>query len=73
MQTTTRIIALLGLAAGTLAVGACTNRTDRIEHRQDVRTTGAEVRQDRYDARYQGRQDRRQLRSDRADARYSTW
>jgi hypothetical protein len=66
-------LTLLTLSACTFALSACAGRTHRIEHRQDVRTSGVEVRQDRYDARYHGRQDRRDIRSDRADARYERW
>ncbi len=73
MHHITRLIALTAFAACAFALGACATRVERIEHRQDVRTSGTETRQDRYDARYEGRQDRRQIRSDRADARYNSW
>jgi hypothetical protein len=68
-----RLISLTALTASTFVLGACAARTDRIEDRQDARTSGVEARQDRYDARAGGRQDRRQIRSDRADARYDRW
>lgn len=73
MQNITRLIAFAALATCTLAFGGCAARVDRIEGRQDARTTGVESRQDRYDARYEGRQERREIRSDRADARYDRW
>ena len=73
MHNITRLIALTVFTTCTFALGACAARTDRIEGRQDSRTSGVERRHDRYDARYSGRQDRRDIRSDRADARYERW
>jgi hypothetical protein len=73
MQNITRLVALAALATCTLLSGACATRVERIEDRQDVRTSGVERRHDRYDARYSGRQDRRDIRSERADARYDRW
>ncbi len=73
MQSLTRFLVFTLFAASTLALSACATRVNRIEDRQDHRTSGVETRQDGYDARYSGRQDRRQIRSDRADARYNSW
>jgi hypothetical protein len=73
MQNIPRLIALAALITCTFALSACATRTDRIEGRQDARTSGVETRQDRYDARAGGRQDRRQILSDLADARYESW
>ena len=73
MKCITRFGTFIALITCTFALSACATRTDRIEDRQNARTSGVETRQDRYDARANGRQDRRDIRSERADARYERW
>ena len=73
MQNLPKLTAFAALTTCAFALSACASRTDRVEGRQNARTSGVEARQDRYDARAEGRHDRRQIRSDRADARYDNW
>ena len=69
-----RTLIFLQLAACLMMTSACSRTAvERIEDRQDRRTTRVDRRQDRYDARYNARQDRRDMRSDRADARFERW